>query len=92
MENNENNENNRNGTINLNLNGSAAGSESGVPPHPPCGHLLPRGGEGSEAVSERKREANRRNCLKSTGPRTPEGRARIAESNRRRAEQRAKQR
>ena len=27
------------------------------------------------AVSEKMREANRRTCLKSTGPRTPEGRA-----------------
>lgn len=94
---------NRNGAATATFENPKAGSESGAPPHPPCGHVdscapaslgpaglsappnsfrhlpngssLPRGGEGAETVSERRAEANRRNCLKSTGPRTPEGRA-----------------
>jgi hypothetical protein len=32
-------------------------------------------GAGTTSVSERRAEANRRNCLKSTGPKSPEGRA-----------------
>src|SRR5689334_16710611 len=31
-------------------------------------------------VSDRRREANRRNALKSTGPRTPEGRAKASQN------------
>ncbi|MDR3457103.1 MAG: hypothetical protein P4N60_06625 [Verrucomicrobiae bacterium] len=59
MENN-NDKTNTNGSLNQNLNANTNGAAA-VP--------------GTTSVSERKREANRRNGLKSTGPKSPEGRA-----------------